>query len=190
MLCGSKCLLADCVTKATEDHYLTQVVVLLLWRWSDLEGQRFTHRREQSEPMDARVQAIHLNRQHWGTEQYRTTGTGGTTAIGETTGNGERLPKKDHRLLCQRSVVERYALVEAEKAHYSIEWMCQILGVSRRGYYQWHNRPEMPTQRQIEDRILAQQIAEIFVQSRCSYGSPRIQGVPRRAAPKRSQPAA
>lgn len=50
--------------------------------------------------------------------------------------------------------------------------MCQVLKVSRSGYYQWIKYPD--SQRKIEDRDLKQKIVEIYSNSRRTYGSPRI----------------
>ena len=47
-----------------------------------------------------------------------------------------------------------------------------MLKVSRSGFYRWLQ--VKPSQRQLQDRILAQQVADIFEQSHHSYGSPRI----------------
>lgn len=50
--------------------------------------------------------------------------------------------------------------------------MCQVLEVSRSAYYAWRRRPK--SQREHEnDRILGQ-IKDIYRESRCLYGSPRI----------------
>jgi len=50
--------------------------------------------------------------------------------------------------------------------------MCQLLKVSRSGYYQWIKYPD--SQRKIEDRDLKQKIVIIYHNSRRTYGSPRI----------------
>jgi transposase InsO family protein len=50
--------------------------------------------------------------------------------------------------------------------------MCQVLEVSRSGYYGWLNRK--PSQRQIENEKLKLKIAEIYWQHKGRYGSPRI----------------
>jgi len=50
--------------------------------------------------------------------------------------------------------------------------MCQILDVSRSGYYNWSKRSL--SQREQENNILKQKIAQIYWQSRGTYGSPRI----------------
>ena len=50
--------------------------------------------------------------------------------------------------------------------------MCQVLKVSRSGYYQWIKYPN--NKRKIEDRDLKQKIIVIYHNSRRIYGSPRI----------------
>jgi len=50
--------------------------------------------------------------------------------------------------------------------------MCQVLEVSRSGYYDWLNRE--PSQRQLENEKLKLKIAEIYWQHKGRYGSPRI----------------
>ncbi len=47
-----------------------------------------------------------------------------------------------------------------------------MLKVSRSGFYRW--LAVKPSQHQLQDRILAQQVADIFERSHRSYGSPRI----------------
>ena len=50
--------------------------------------------------------------------------------------------------------------------------MCQVLEVSRSGYYDWLNRE--PSQRQLENEKLKIKITEIYWQHKGRYGSPRI----------------
>jgi len=50
--------------------------------------------------------------------------------------------------------------------------MCQVLKVSRSGYYQWSKYPN--NKRKIEDMGLKQKIIVIYYNSRRTYGSPRI----------------
>jgi len=50
--------------------------------------------------------------------------------------------------------------------------MCQVLKVSRSGYYDWVKYPL--SKRRIEDMKLKQKITEIYANSRKTYGSPRI----------------
>jgi transposase InsO family protein len=60
------------------------------------------------------------------------------------------------------------------KLDYPIERLCQVLEVSVSGYYDWAKREIVPGPRAREDRDLAQQIANLHLRSRQTYGSPRI----------------
>jgi putative transposase len=51
--------------------------------------------------------------------------------------------------------------------------MCQLLKVSRSGYYAWLKRPE--AKRTKENKILSEHIQQIHADSGQTYGSPRIQ---------------
>jgi len=51
--------------------------------------------------------------------------------------------------------------------------MCQVLGVSVSGYYDWRGRE--PSEHEREDGELAQEIHRLFYANRKVYGSPRIQ---------------
>ena len=60
----------------------------------------------------------------------------------------------------------------SHETQYSVKSMCQMLGVSRSGYYAWRSRPD--SQRgQANDRLLVR-IREEYQLSRKTYGSPRI----------------
>lgn len=50
--------------------------------------------------------------------------------------------------------------------------MCELLGVSRSGYYEWTTRP--PSDRALTDAWLTENIKEIWQEHRKVYGSPRI----------------
>jgi putative transposase len=65
-----------------------------------------------------------------------------------------------------------FEFVEREKATFRVATMCQVLGVSPSGYYAWRCRP--PSTRAVADAALSDQIAEIHMDSRWTYGSPRI----------------
>jgi putative transposase len=67
----------------------------------------------------------------------------------------------------------KFALIQAEKAHFPIAFMCRQLGVSRAGYYAWGRRPESARAR--EERALGVQVAAVHRESRRAYGSPRVQ---------------
>lgn len=66
----------------------------------------------------------------------------------------------------------RCALIEAEKATYTIAWMCTLLGVARSTFYAWRNRVESP--RAARRRQLAEQITKIFTDSRQTWGCRRV----------------
>lgn len=49
---------------------------------------------------------------------------------------------------------------------------CRVVGVSRSGYYEWRGRG--PSQRDVADAHLADQIRDIYAASRATYGAPRV----------------
>jgi len=58
------------------------------------------------------------------------------------------------------------------KQGHGIRQLCELYDVSASGYYQWLEHE--PGRRQREDAILGVKIEEIYRESRCNYGSPRI----------------
>ena len=60
------------------------------------------------------------------------------------------------------------------KSHHPILALCANLEVSPSGYYDWQKRRTTPGLRVLQNQTLAKQIAVIHVQSRHTYGSPRI----------------
>jgi putative transposase len=61
------------------------------------------------------------------------------------------------------------------KSDHSILRLCRHLEVSPSAYYAWQKRRVCPGPRTVEDQTLAQEIEPIHVQSRKTYGSPRIE---------------
>jgi transposase InsO family protein len=55
---------------------------------------------------------------------------------------------------------------------YPVRALCAVLGVSRSGYYRWCKGPE--TDRQVANRLLAQEIQRVYRQKQGRYGSPRV----------------
>ena len=49
---------------------------------------------------------------------------------------------------------------------------CRVLQVSRSGYYEWRDRP--PSDRDVDDAHLANQVVDIHAESRGCYGAPRV----------------
>jgi len=60
------------------------------------------------------------------------------------------------------------------KAVYSVTSLCEALGVSPSGYYDWLGRQTQPSPRTAENAQLRQHIQQIHQASRQTYGSPRI----------------
>jgi putative transposase len=65
-----------------------------------------------------------------------------------------------------------YAFIRNHVADYPVQVMCEVLGVSRSGYYAWASRPE--STRAVEDRAVAAEIRTAHEASRGRYGSPRV----------------
>jgi len=58
------------------------------------------------------------------------------------------------------------------KGDHPIGMLCELLEVSRSGYYRW--QAARPTRREREDGVLTAQIARFHRQSRGNYGAPRL----------------
>ena len=65
-----------------------------------------------------------------------------------------------------------YRFIREHTDEFSVKRMCQVLNVSRSGYYQWLNREPGPRLRR--DRVLKGKILETYYEGRGYYGSPRI----------------
>ncbi|MFN7327014.1 MAG: IS3 family transposase [Chitinophagales bacterium] len=61
---------------------------------------------------------------------------------------------------------------------YPVEMMSRSLGVSRSGYYKWLNKSHIDKQFRLDE-----QIKQLFLESKCRYGSPRITTMLHRTAP-------
>jgi transposase InsO family protein len=73
-------------------------------------------------------------------------------------------------------VSARCAFIQAHRGEHPVRRLCQVLGVSRAGYYAWHTRQQQaPRPRAQADATLAQHIAQVHAASQARYGSPRIQ---------------
>ena len=66
----------------------------------------------------------------------------------------------------------KYRFMEEHRETYKIKSMCEVLKVSRSGYYAWKTR--QPSTRQKDNEELLRHIREVHTQSRRLYGSPRI----------------
>jgi putative transposase len=84
----------------------------------------------------------------------------------------EFLKKSRGLLRPDASVAERCALVEAEKATYTVTWMCAQLGVPRSSFYAWRCRVESPTA--ARRRLLAIEVRRVFDDCRQTSGCRRV----------------
>jgi putative transposase len=66
----------------------------------------------------------------------------------------------------------RFAFIRAEKAVWPVAAMCDVLDVSRSGFYAWIRRA--PSARARGDAQLGEEVEAAHRLSRCAYGSPRV----------------
>lgn len=66
----------------------------------------------------------------------------------------------------------RYQFIREHREEFSVKRMCQLLDVTRSGYYAWQADKAGP--RELENRVLVEQIRVEYKRSRQTYGSPRI----------------
>jgi putative transposase len=66
----------------------------------------------------------------------------------------------------------RFAFIQNHRQEFPVKIMCDVLEVSRSGYYAWLNR--VPSAQALHREELTEQIIAIHKQSRACYGSPRI----------------
>lgn len=66
----------------------------------------------------------------------------------------------------------KFGFIRAQDVAFSVQSMCQVLGVSRSGYHAWKDRPAAGAD--AKTVALAAEIASAHRRSRGNYGSPRI----------------
>jgi putative transposase len=66
----------------------------------------------------------------------------------------------------------KFAFIHAQKAYFKVAQMCRLFGVSRQGYYASIRRP--PSRQIDKERVLRDRIQALHVESRETYGSPRL----------------
>lgn len=64
----------------------------------------------------------------------------------------------------------KYAFIDAQEVAFPVQAMCQVLNVSRSGYYAWKERPSVD----VETVALSAESAAAHKRSRGTYGSPRL----------------
>lgn len=65
-----------------------------------------------------------------------------------------------------------YEFIKAQRATYSVQMLCRVLGVAPSGYYAWLTQPL--SNRAQEDARLVRLIRASFVESQGIYGAPRV----------------
>lgn len=65
-----------------------------------------------------------------------------------------------------------YELIHADRGNIPVARACRVLQVARSGYYQWLHAE--PSERSIDDAVLAAEIKEIFHEHKGRYGAPRV----------------
>ena len=66
----------------------------------------------------------------------------------------------------------KFAFIQQELRDYPVETACEVLEVSRSGFYAWRKRPPSDQENRMEN--LSAKIHVAFNANRCVYGSPRI----------------
>jgi transposase InsO family protein len=66
----------------------------------------------------------------------------------------------------------KFQFIEDHRREFPIIRMCEVLEVSRSGYYAWRDRP--PSAREMANQALYTEIKRVYTESHQTYGSPRI----------------
>ena len=74
--------------------------------------------------------------------------------------------------------MHRFRFVEAHRTTYEVKRLCELVKVSRTGFYAWSKRP--PSKRAIDNEKVLAEIVDIHTHSRGTYGAPRVEGQLRR----------
>jgi transposase InsO family protein len=67
----------------------------------------------------------------------------------------------------------KFAWIKQYIPEFEVACMCNILNVSRSGFYAWQKRP--PGRKTLARETLLEKIHQAHVRSRCLYGSPRVE---------------
>ena len=63
-------------------------------------------------------------------------------------------------------------MIEAERQNFTVRLMCRVLEISESGWYAWRRRE--PGARALANARLTEKIRTIMVESRSTYGAPRV----------------
>jgi len=65
-----------------------------------------------------------------------------------------------------------FSFIAAEKTNYRASLLCRVLEVNRTSFHAWERRP--PSDRELYDALLTEQITAIHAGSTGTYGAPRV----------------
>lgn len=84
---------------------------------------------------------------------------------------GESHPKKGGNLLRDRAFV-KYGFIKEHQVEFDIMLMCEVLDVSRSGYYDWLRHT--PGKLVVANVKLDEEIKSVFMEHKMRYGAPRV----------------
>ncbi|MFC1482884.1 IS3 family transposase [Candidatus Margulisiibacteriota bacterium] len=82
----------------------------------------------------------------------------------------DNLKKSSGHLL--KTTEMKFVFIKHHHSEFPVKKMCQVLKVSKSGFYTWLNRK--PSTRQVENNMLLVEIEKVFIKSRKCYGYPRV----------------
>jgi transposase InsO family protein len=77
--------------------------------------------------------------------------------------------------------VSRFQFVEDHHGAYGVKRLCQVLGISRSGFYRWRTAAPARAERERDDRELGEWIRQVHAETDGTYGRPRITAALHRA---------
>ena len=84
-------------------------------------------------------------------------------------------PKKSYRHICKKTIDEIVCFIETHKSQYTVKLICKVLKFPRSTYYKALN--SVPSNRELENQRLDEEIRSIYYESKKRYGAPKIQKV-------------
>lgn len=68
----------------------------------------------------------------------------------------------------------KYAFIESSKINLPTNRLCDLLHVSRSGFYDWRSRDKKPNQRKLSQGLIDQSVKLAFTSNKERYGAPRL----------------